>query len=303
MSKLGVAQECGYIPQSFGPGKYLVVAMISALGLASSLTATNATAQNIQLDVNELFRSIIQQPQQPQKPPAPAHSPPPTYAPPPSYTPPPKPKQRSSVAPAQVAQTQQMLNDLGFDAGPADGVAGRRTIDALNAFQLANGLTVTPSIDKQSLSTLAAIHRHTVGIAAPPTSSDVSPSFDCELATTTTELAICNNVALAGLDQQLASLYRQHLSGSGGASGIKDEQRNWLLQRNQCGGEVNCLLAAYAHRVASLSSSPQIDPSNQGHASPAMHSVPHQAGYSPSSNYLQPNQGNSPPGGNYIASD
>ena len=42
-----------------------------------------------------------------------------------------------------VRATQTMLNQLGFDAGPADGMMGPRTRDAIKAFQTANGLIPT----------------------------------------------------------------------------------------------------------------------------------------------------------------
>jgi peptidoglycan hydrolase-like protein with peptidoglycan-binding domain len=48
---------------------------------------------------------------------------------------------RSSVSRAQWVQIQARLNELGYNAGPADGQPGSRTKGALVAFQRANGLT------------------------------------------------------------------------------------------------------------------------------------------------------------------
>jgi localization factor PodJL len=49
-----------------------------------------------------------------------------------------------------IAQAQSLLNKLGYDAGPADGMMGPRTKDAIAAFQRANGLApsgkVTPEL-------------------------------------------------------------------------------------------------------------------------------------------------------------
>lgn len=49
-----------------------------------------------------------------------------------------------------IAQAQSLLNKLGYDAGPADGMMGPRTKDAIAAFQKANGLApsgkVTPEL-------------------------------------------------------------------------------------------------------------------------------------------------------------
>jgi len=68
-----------------------------------------------------------------------------------------------------------MLNALGFDAGPADGVAGQQTLDALNAFQLANGLPVTSSLDRNSVAQLAAIYRNKP-YSAPGSVTSEAPS-------------------------------------------------------------------------------------------------------------------------------
>ena len=46
-----------------------------------------------------------------------------------------------------VALVQSLLAEEGFDPGPADGLFGKRTIDAITAFQEARGLPVTGEID------------------------------------------------------------------------------------------------------------------------------------------------------------
>lgn len=46
-----------------------------------------------------------------------------------------------------VAEAQRRLAQLGFDPGPADGMAGGRTAAALRAFQQQNGLDVTGRLD------------------------------------------------------------------------------------------------------------------------------------------------------------
>lgn len=52
----------------------------------------------------------------------------------------------SRNTPGHVADIQRALNEAGFDAGPVDGVAGRRTRAAISAYQEANGLAVTGEI-------------------------------------------------------------------------------------------------------------------------------------------------------------
>ena len=51
---------------------------------------------------------------------------------------------------------QQILNSNGYDAGPADGVMGRRTQTAIAAFQADNGMTATGQIDEPLVRALLA---------------------------------------------------------------------------------------------------------------------------------------------------
>jgi RND family efflux transporter MFP subunit len=53
-----------------------------------------------------------------------------------------------------VTAVQQRLNDLGFDAGPADGVMGARTREALSTYQEQNDLPATGELDRTSFDSL-----------------------------------------------------------------------------------------------------------------------------------------------------
>ncbi len=53
-----------------------------------------------------------------------------------------KPIWRDGAQSSMVRDTQIGLNRLGYDAGPADGVMGPRTRQAINTFQANNGLPV-----------------------------------------------------------------------------------------------------------------------------------------------------------------
>lgn len=134
--------------------------------------------------INDLLRIII--------PPA-TQSPPPVYRapPPPVYEPPtqprpvyrapqptqpaPAPAPRPQLSKAEVAQMQQMLTELGHDAGPADGAAGPKTMAALNAFQREFGLTISNSPNQQTLKTLRAVHSRSAGASInPPVADDTT---------------------------------------------------------------------------------------------------------------------------------
>lgn len=63
----------------------------------------------------------------------------------------------SRSTPGHVADIQRALNEAGFEAGPADGVAGRRTRAAISAYQEANGLAVTGEIGMALLQKLLGL--------------------------------------------------------------------------------------------------------------------------------------------------
>ena len=53
-----------------------------------------------------------------------------------------------------IARTQAVLTILGFDAGVPDGKMGRKTRDAIAAFQTSKGLPATGEIDKALIDAL-----------------------------------------------------------------------------------------------------------------------------------------------------
>lgn len=55
-----------------------------------------------------------------------------------------------------IAELQAALNELGYDAGPADGLAGPRTAAAIEAWQRDRGLSVTGAADAATLAALRA---------------------------------------------------------------------------------------------------------------------------------------------------
>jgi peptidoglycan hydrolase-like protein with peptidoglycan-binding domain len=55
----------------------------------------------------------------------------------------------------QISRIQNILKDKGFDAGPADGILGPKTSQALRRFQGSEGLAVTGKPDTETLRTLA----------------------------------------------------------------------------------------------------------------------------------------------------
>ncbi|MBL4539529.1 MAG: SEL1-like repeat protein, partial [Oceanicaulis sp.] len=68
---------------------------------------------------------------------------------------PPQPWDNGALAsPAQIARAQALLSQLGYQPGPADGMMGARTRDAIRSFRRAQGLTVSDQVDSTLISRL-----------------------------------------------------------------------------------------------------------------------------------------------------
>ena len=97
-----------------------------------------------------------------------------------------------------------MLDDLGYDAGPADGGFGPQTAQALSSFERDHG---QPSSGGLSAAALAAVRSvwYERNRAAAPGSAGVDqavarPSFDCARAVAPSARTICGSAPLAQLD-------------------------------------------------------------------------------------------------------
>src|SRR5690606_30828547 len=67
----------------------------------------------------------------------------------PDETAPPEPEDEAEDHRATVRAVQQALRDLGYDAGPVDGVAGRRTLGAATAFRQTAGLPAEEGVSQE----------------------------------------------------------------------------------------------------------------------------------------------------------
>lgn len=75
-----------------------------------------------------------------------------------------------------------------------------------------------------------------LALASLPVAQAYAVSFQCEKASTTVEHALCDDKALGALDDQVSESYRRLLESAPEASvsALRDGQRAWLKQRNQC---------------------------------------------------------------------
>lgn len=79
-----------------------------------------------------------------------------------------------------------------------------------------------------------------------PVTAPIRPSFDCARAASLTERTICGDPDLAGWDVSVAKT----LSKLGDKP--EDDQRGWLVERDRCGADKDCLWSSMSARVRNL---------------------------------------------------
>ena len=175
--------------------------------------------------------------------------------------------QRGAGAPAipdpkMVADLQRMLDGLGYNAGPADGEFGSRTVQALIAFERDHG---QPPLTELSAAALAAVrsvwyerNRPTVAGSAEVGETVARPSFDCARAAAPAEFAICANPRLAQLDAEMATAFAAAKSGAPARqqAQMDAQQLQWLRRRDACGADAACLERTMSGRRAQLPANP-----------------------------------------------
>lgn len=88
-----------------------------------------------------------------------------------------------------------------------------------------------------------------------------APSFDCLKASGQVEKLICSDSELAGLDVELACLYKAALTKAAGQElkTLRAYQRGWIKGRNECWKAIGvsvraCVEASYRDRIKELRS-------------------------------------------------
>jgi peptidoglycan hydrolase-like protein with peptidoglycan-binding domain len=177
---------------------------------------------------------------------------------------------RAAVETAEIAEMQAYLAALGYSVGTPDGAFGPRTAAALDAFRRDAGLPGSGGPSATDATSLyARVHgvapmarpagtvllaAPAVGQIAPPAPvvatapAEVGPSFDCALALSDAERAICADPRLGTLDRQLAAAWAE----AAAAGTPADAQRAWLAERNACGTDASCLADTMQARLSAL---------------------------------------------------
>ncbi|MBI1175144.1 MAG: hypothetical protein GC139_07755 [Sideroxydans sp.] len=86
--------------------------------------------------------------------------------------------------------------------------------------------------------------------------SSQAASFDCAKARTKVEYMICDNPELSRLDDELAASYKMVLQDKSKAEEIKQEQKRWLKERNNC-LDAGCVKNTYELRMGQLAAPPK----------------------------------------------
>jgi uncharacterized protein YecT (DUF1311 family) len=107
-------------------------------------------------------------------------------------------------------------------------------------------MEVASSSNNGSAATTASLP---VPVSVP---SGIHASFDCDKASSKIEKLICSTPAAADSDARLASAYRLAAAKSSDPAALKQQQRDWLRERNVC-DDAACLVKANEARIQALS--------------------------------------------------
>ena len=92
--------------------------------------------------------------------------------------------------------------------------------------------------------------------------SSRAASFNCVLANTNVEKAICQIDSISTLDENMASLYSSITKIYSDTKAIKSWQKNWLSERNYC-KDTRCLEDSYKRRIELLKAALTADSSTR----------------------------------------
>ena len=247
-------------------GHIAIAGILAAIGW---MTPTGASAQ-----FDDALRNVMQGVlQNALQPPQPAYR----AFPPTPYGRAPAP---AASDPRMVAELQRMLDDIGYDAGPADGALRRQTVQAVASFERDRGLPSSGEISAAALAAVRSVwYEHNRGAGSGLVAIGLAgarPSFDCARAVAPSARTICGSAPLAQLDAEMAAAYvaaKAGLSADGQAK-VALEQREWLRRRNACGADASCLERTLTERLGQLQTSAATAGPTGIAAAPAVQDMP-----------------------------
>lgn len=162
--------------------------------------------------------------------------------------------QKLVTALGQQCPTTQSLASILGDDGAASANAAPVTVE--NAATPVSD--TAPQSAPQAVSAQSQPSQQDQGTAtmkpAPAQSSQpaIVASFDCSKAASKIEKLICSSSQTADADRRLTAVYRAAVSKSTDQAALKQQQRDWLKERNACDDSA-CLLKVTAARIQALS--------------------------------------------------
>lgn len=99
----------------------------------------------------------------------------------------------------------------------------------------------------------AAVSAALLLVAGTASASDYQP-MNCAKAKSAAEKTVCGNYALGQLEARMATLYAvaTSLVAMGQRGDMQGAQRDFLQERENCGGDVACLTQKYDARIGEL---------------------------------------------------
>ena len=80
------------------------------------------------------------------------------------------------------------------------------------------------------------------------------PGFECASVTSQVLTQVCSDKTLAGLDRTLSAAYYAAKESSPSPEALKDDQINWVSQRNNGPSDPGTLAQVYGQRISALTS-------------------------------------------------
>jgi uncharacterized protein len=117
---------------------------------------------------------------------------------------------------------------------------------------------IEDKMSRNVISTVACVSAFLVTLLLPISENadpGEQPSFDCRKAASVSERTICANTTLAKLDFQLGRTWGTVLAAfidSAQRTQMKQDQRTWIVLREKCGGDADCIEKLYRDRLSTL---------------------------------------------------
>lgn len=83
-------------------------------------------------------------------------------------------------------------------------------------------------------------------------SGGAQAAIDCSRARSNAEKMLCSNTRLSEADDRMARVFRQAIHHGADPATLMESQRKWLSEVRDSCNDVECMLKAYADRIADL---------------------------------------------------